>query len=503
MKFNIIFIYLRFYIIISLIFYVTNFFAIPFETINLQYNETIKDYFSKLFSNDLYANIALGTPKQKVKFLLKMEQDQFYIYNNAYNHNKSSTFRIIEDDKSSYYFTEEKISEDIFYLKDYLNETIEKKLIPLNFILIKYEQKKDFSINWTTNDKRSPLLNNYGLIGLQYQITDSNNNIIFIKSLKESKAINNYIFSIFLTNENNFNNNGYILIGEEIIDDKIKFIKAEKRYGLIKWDIIFDEIYSNNYLNNENNENNKTIINKNHQVQLVIDKPYIIGTDNYESFIYNNFFHDLIDKGVCFKKYISINTIYYGYYCDNSSELFISKKFPELYFYSKELNEIFILNKKDLFYYDDNYNNKNEYFCYFMILFTKLKFSLEKQSWILGIPFFKKYRFYFDYDKKLIGFYNQTSFNIINNNPEIQLIDNNYNNIFKYIFISGLLLIIIFVLLGFLCKKISNIIKNQKKINILNDNNYKYKIHRNRKGNKNNIYKNDGLNIELVNKIYD
>lgn len=47
--------------------------------------------------------------------------------------------------------------------------------------------------------------------------------------------------------------------------------------------------------------------NKNQQVQLIIDKPYIIGTDEYESFIYINFFEELINKGVCFKKFISIN----------------------------------------------------------------------------------------------------------------------------------------------------------------------------------------------------
>lgn len=358
--------------------------VIPFNTINLQYNESSADYFSKIFSNDLYINISLGNPKQVVKSLLKMEQDQFYIYSNGYSYNISSTYKNLNNNSESFeYFSDEKKSEDIFYFqlykpyKEFSQKLLQSQksineIIAINFILIKNYQKNDFSINWTTNDKRSPLLNNYGLVGLQYNIPELNNKIFFIKSLKEAKVINNYLLSIFFNNESKINNNlepnGYLIIGEEISEenDNIKFINDEKRHGIIKWDIIFDEIYSSfNYLNNVKN---KKYINKNQQVQLIIDKPYIIGTDEYESFIYINFFEELINKGVCFKKFISINTIYFGYYCDNYSQLFIQKYFPDLYFYSKELNELFIFNKKDLFFYNNVYNKKDEHFCFFMIL---------------------------------------------------------------------------------------------------------------------------------------
>ena len=166
----------------------------------------------------------------------------------------------------------------------------------MNFILI----KNNFSINWTTNDKKSPLLNNHGLIGLHYNNLELKHNILFIKSLKKTKIINNYLLSIIFENENNsIDNNGYLIIGEEISEGNFKYINDEQRYGLIKWDIVFDEIFSFNGLNTD--EKNKKFFIKNHQVQLSIDKPYIIGIDVYEYFIYIYFFQILIEKGISVK----------------------------------------------------------------------------------------------------------------------------------------------------------------------------------------------------------
>ena len=522
---NLFFVYLKLYIFFISNVSIKNFLAIPFKTINLQYNESSKDFFSKIFSNDIYVNITLGTPKQIVKTLIKMEHDQFYIYSEGYSHDKSSTYKNLDiDSKSNFFYLEEKKSEELFYFQFFnsynelikIDEDNEKEIykkIPMNFILIKNLEKNDFSLKWTTNDKKSPLLNNYGLIGLQYQ--NFNNSIFFIKSLKQSNEINNYVFSLFFINDkinsnNNINNDGYFIVGEDCFDTNnekniIKYAKAEQRYGFLKWDIIFDEIFS--YPND--NDKNRNIINKNHQVELVIDKPYIIGTDDYQSFIHENFFEDLINKGVCHKKFISINTIYYGYYCDVESELFITKKFPELYLYSRELEEIFILNKNDLFFYDINYNNKDEHFCYFMILFINSKISLLKTRWTLGVPFFKKYRFLFDYDKKSVGFYNQSIFLDVqndkedktkNNNNNSYVYDGDNNKIIKIIFIF-ILIILLIVLMGIFCKKYANSIKRKKKVNELIDDNYGYKEDKKKNLNiNNNRNKNNDYNVELVNK---
>ena len=362
-------IYIQIYIYFISVIYVNSFFAIPFETINFQYNESSKEYLNKICSNKIYINITLGTPKQTSKLILKMEKELFYIHKDGFFHNESLTYKNLDENSKSLLKISENKSEDIFYFKFYdsyddlsninsKHQKISYKSFPMNFILMNY------IVIWDSSNK------NPGEIGLQYRYANLSDNILFIKSLKESREIDNYIFS-FIFNDNkdkSFIHNGYLIIGEELTDketekENIKYIKAANRNGLIKWDIIFDEIYS--YLNGNGIEDNKYIINKRHQVQLIVDKSFIVGTEEYQSFIFENYFKNLIAKDICFKK--DINYDYYCYYCDNTSDLFINSDFPNINFYSKELNEKFSLNKKDLFLYDANYNNKGEYFCYFMI----------------------------------------------------------------------------------------------------------------------------------------
>jgi len=484
---NFSFFYLWIFLFFISILFVNNFIAIPFKTINLQYDEVSKDFFYKIYTNKLHINITLGTPKQTSILLLSMEKELFYIHKDGFYHNESSTYKNLDKDSKAIITESENKSEDIFYFEFYnsYNELSNKnninrkkvyKSFQINFILMNY------IIIWNSNNNKNP-----GEIGLQYRNINSSDSILFVKSLHESREIKNYIFSFIFTNNTNinintnniFNHNGYFIIGEELTDnenekDKIKYGKAVDRSGLIKWDLFFDEIYS--YSNSNMSEYNKKIINKNHKVQLIIDKPYIIGTEEYESFIISNFFQDLINKNICFKKILSANTDIYSYYCDNSSELFINSKFPDLYIFSRELGETFILNKKDLFYYDNNYNNKDEYFSYFMIWFTKSNYAYGKNSWCLGVPFFKKYRFSFDYEKKMIGFYNQSFYFNPNeqeqNNPEI--INNKNVNILKIIFICALIIMIVIFVVIFI-KIFTNKKKRKKKLNeLVDEENYDY-----------------------------
>jgi hypothetical protein len=97
---------------------------------------------------------------------------------------------------------------------------------------------------------------------------------------------------------------------------------------------------------------------------------------------------------------------YSGYICNSTSDIFIenvNNKFPDLIFEHKELGEKFILTGKDLFTY--NMYNKSDTYVYFLILFPQLKDRFHPMSWILGIPFFKKYILSFNYDNKMIGYY--------------------------------------------------------------------------------------------------
>jgi len=491
--------YLYIYFLLITILPVKNFFVIPFKTINLQYEESQKDYLYKIYTNNIYINITLGTPKQSTIALLRMEKDEFYIHKDGFFPNESSSYINLDKDSKSIISSSENKSSDIFYFQTYnsydelsninnINENSIDKSFKMNFIFMNYV------VIWNSN-KTNP-----GEIGLQYKSINLNSSVTFVKCLHESKEIKNYIFSFIFNNNNNiFFNEGFLIIGEELTDkesekDNIKYTKAADINGLIKWNIFFDEIYS--YPNVENSSDiitniNKTIINRNHKAQLVIDKPYIIGTDEYESFLLDNYLQYLIDEKVCFKKSILGYNSIHGYYCDNSSELFISKKFPDLHIFSRELGETFILKKKDLFFYDINYNNISDHFCYLMVWFTKSNYAYEKKYWCLGIPFFKKYRFSFDYEKKLIGFYNQ-SFHFEPNKQNILENSNNNIMILKIIVICALL-IIIFTIIGFIIKKFTNKKKRKKKLNELVDEdeeNYDY----NDKDQKVNFQKDNNIN---------
>ena len=87
----------------------------------------------------------------------------------------------------------------------------------------------------------------------------------------------------------------------------------------------------------------------------------------------------------------------------------------------------FILNYKDLFY--EKFSK-----IYFLIVFD----YKESNYWKFGLPIFKKYKFIYNYDSKIIGFFNKNNDNGNNNN------DLSNNNSFKE---NGLVILIIILIL--------------------------------------------------------
>jgi RecA-family ATPase len=97
-----------------------------------------------------------------VKALLKMEFDEFLIYNNAYFYNESSSYQNLDKNKQSYtYFLDERKSEDMFYFQNFrtYNELLNNEdknqknkdiSTLMNFKLV-INKEKDFSINWSTS----------------------------------------------------------------------------------------------------------------------------------------------------------------------------------------------------------------------------------------------------------------------------------------------------------------------------------------------------------------
>ena len=512
-------------ILLFLFKYINNFFVLPFDTIYIN-DKTIKeeDYHTLLFQNELYVNLSIGTPRQDIKAMLKMDKYGFLIYEDAFNPNLSTTYEKIKENlKISWVWNFIPFSlKDHFYIssfnsyknfENYISQNNNKELL---YNITKTNKTKFMSIHLkNTKNNFNKMFHNYGIIGLKLNGNPNFNPPEFVVSLKKSQEIKSYSFSLKFNNEtkNGFFNNvnkGYFIIGEELTDDeseidKICYTNGLKYGGEINWETNFDNIYTknNNFNMNKNKNDFKHFISKRKQGNFFVNKPYILGTKEYNEFINETFFYELIEQKICYVNYKINNNDYFSYICDSTSKIFINNlnnNFPDLIFEHKELGENFTLTKYDLFSY--NIFNNSDLNLYFLVMFANPKGHSYIFSWLLGVPFFKKYRLSFNYDTKKIGYYKDDGKIIMKQNRKInnfKLLNNNYFKIFLI-----LILICIIFILGMCYQK--KIIKLPRKIkaNELEDN-YEYNSYINNKNNDINIYKNSKfikeveLGLKLVN----
>jgi hypothetical protein len=465
----------------------TNYF-LPLKTINIYSNESAikQDYLSKIYSSYLYTNFIIGSNDEEIKALINMSQVGFFIYENAYNYNSSSSFEKDLKSKNFYKrdYEEGYLANDTLCLLPYSNE---KDLNKINIKKCNYFKKVNFSLLKSTQKNiENNLYENYGIIGLQQnEQVDEYTMPLFIKTLKNTDMINSHTFSFhFLNNTKSGENEGYILLGDEEFDEdngKLKRTISQSKYGQVYWNLIFSEVIVgiNNSFDTSYDNQLKNFETK--DAQIIGDLPYIIGIKEYKNYINYNFFQDLLLQNICELKNVYIDEDYSTYVCNSKSDLFIEKynnKFPKLYFRHHELNKTFILDQYDLFSY--NIINKSDPNIYFLVFFSNKNEPYHNpefpggtiiKRWKLGIPFLKKYKLYFNADNRIITYYEK--FNIDyntndNNNKEKDSKKSNTRSTLIKIIIIGGLFIIVFVL-GILFHK--NIIKlpRRKKANELDD----------------------------------
>ena len=84
-----------------------NDYILPFTTIILSNNQTLinEDFLSNIFSRRLCSEFLIGSNLQNIKSIINMSQIGFYIYDNAYEYNSSSTFKMSTKIKSFYHKT--------------------------------------------------------------------------------------------------------------------------------------------------------------------------------------------------------------------------------------------------------------------------------------------------------------------------------------------------------------------------------------------------------------
>ena len=399
-----------------------NYFSFPFYTNITNQNITKENIIDILSDNKIYIELSIGTPIQKIPVYLKLTQFVTFISSNLcnnsiikFNQNKTTSINYLSDLKNHSFIH----CKEGYLISETIN--LNKKTID-NFKII-------LATKISSNDGHS------GELGLSLGFSNFNIfvNATFIQQLKQKNMIDNYSFNLKYKNEKE----GEFIIGKypheynknyDEIFFKTEKIGAGESLNPYYWEITFDKINSGN-----NDVSYQKICN------LYYEFGFITGTETYYKSILKEFFQNLIENKICYgREYKQYNT----FVCNKD---FNAKDFPELTFYSKQLNYNFTFNSKDLFF-----EFEKEF--YFQIIFSK---NLNVR-WGLGKPFFKKYQIIFDRDRKIYGIYT------------------NVKKGFEFN-ISILIIIILFIGLMIALLFIKKLIKGKRKIraNELEDN-YEY-----------------------------
>ena len=329
--------------------------------------------------NDIYTNIKIGNPQQEIPITLKLQKNEFYIISNQSNYNKSKVFS-------------EKLSKSFQRLKHIdvpqPEEIYQGELSTEN---IQFDNNNIINnLTFFLGIELSKYRNIYegGSIGLKihfenFEILKGMN---LVNNLKLLNIIDSYSFSLKFDKEDNLE----LIIGnlpheydKKYSEEKLKKTNAIYFGGNPEWILNFEEIkYNNKTFNNFK------------KFWLYPELGVIISTSEFRDYMNQTFFQKYISQGICFQNLYN-DTVefdkYYYFYCKDTLNPEI---FGNISFYHKDFNYTFIIEFKDLFYKLGNLN-------YFLILFP----TILTVEWKLGLPFFRKYDFVFDMDKKFIGFY--------------------------------------------------------------------------------------------------
>lgn len=400
----------------------------PFKTFTPN-KLTHEIFMSELIDNRIYLELKVGTPPQIIPTLIKLNQIPFFLTSSLYNMNsigfnasKSSTYT--QDGNNTF------SPKNYDYNHAFLGEDI---------ISIKNISNKDFSLDrfhfFLANNLTENNTNISGEIGLNIMNAIFLN---FINQLKDKKFIKDYIFSLKYNKEEEgeFHLGNYIHYYDNNFngsDFKTLEVGLPQRAYIDNWELTFFKIILGT--------GNNTFTN---YALLSYEFGLIYGASKYYKLIKEIFFDKLGKK--CEIKKFRKNDFYYA--CDDDINL---QNFPDLIFVKYEIN--FIFTKNELFRkFDGKY--------YFLIVFSEE----EKEEWILGKIFFKKYIISFNPNEKIIGFY--TNFKNKDKNNDIK------HNKFS-ISLSWILVILLFILLTITIIYIIyylNIKTRKKRANELEDN---------------------------------
>ena len=436
-----------------------------------------------------YTEFEIGKPKQIVPMILKPKSNFFILTNICSNLTNITS----EDNFLKFNFSKEFISKYDYYCSiksntsklNYCRDSeyyYADEYCSYNDYIIFYE---DFNLtNKTTNIKFETVEkmadNITGEIGLSVYNRDGRSYDSFLGVLRASKLIDNY--NCYFDFNSNNSKEAKLIIGSLPHDDFPSLFRKE--------DLMFTETpafsheefmqmkFTRVFMVDNNKKQNITY-EFNVLSELVYDSNIILGDPKYKNYLLEKM-KDLISEEKCFSDLIkdfNTNRNLTFIYCKKDKK--IKDKLTEIIkpinFYSMNLNYTFELTKEEILKEIKDY------------IFIQVLFSDLGSRWNLGKLFTLKYKFVFNQENKVIGFYTPTDPH--NNNNEVF---NNYKYIWIVVGIAGGILLI---LLGYFLGKYIYQVRKKRANELLDEYEYKEEHNDEKNINTDNVILDENNNI--------
>ena len=447
--------------------------VIPFKTFTKKEPENFNGTDVIFFwgKNIIYTDSLIGSPPQKISYIIESETFETNLYqhmcdilDSSYDKEKSNSFYIEKVINSHGFMKNASRINETLYFYDNLDKKVLKPF--KNYKLVYSDNEK--KVQGDLYEYHENTCINLGFL-LNY-VTFSEADYNIIAQLKKTyQQIETYDFSFRYKSDNE----GVIVIGAEPhVYDPQNFYETQYRivaamgsniHNLYSYDFYlnFDKVYFS-YYNYSTKMEEKKDINVEMGVRIKFDMGVIAGPRDYEKLIREHFFEELFEKKKCYIEDVidqQYNYKYHVFSCDKeSTQEKIKIEFPTLYFEMKQFNKIFELNYKDLF------REKNGKL-YFLVYFKQNDYFAD--YFIIGKIFLKKYFFTFNQDTKMIGYYN-----VDLPNGQKDKVSNKIISFLKneYLIIIVVILFIIFGVVGFFFGKAVYDTVRKKRVNELDDN---------------------------------
>ena len=347
-------------------------------------------YMEELMYKQCFSKYSIGAPTQRIKFYYEINTYESSMSEDYYLKMRSSTYECLDKKKCP-----KKVSElNDFNLTDkagYLSKEVfqlnpDNKVDNFIFIL-----KPKGKIDSTTFEIPN-------ILGLGLNRNNNKNkteeSLSFMEQLKRKNYIEKKIFTP-LTGEDSINEarfyDGRLLIG--VLLHEVNTFYSEKD---LKWISMKDNSKSPNrnwHINFDTVKYNNEVI-KESMANLDLNLNVIIAPESFRQKLIKGFFKKQLDNKKCEENlfYSLKDEEPYIYYSCSIDAEFI--EIPKLSFYSKSLNETFVLTFDELF---SKYKAK----FYFNVIFRKKA----QNYWVLGQLFLNNYKFVFDTEEERIGYY--------------------------------------------------------------------------------------------------